>query len=248
MGSNRRDFLAATLAAGAAGMASVTGTQAHAAEKGAGLIQPGNVILFQGDSITDAGRSRETANEPNLRSTLGGGYAWMAASQVLVDHAPGELKIFNRGISGNKVPDLAARWDVDCLQLKPDVLSILIGVNDVWHRRNGKYQGTLESYEADYRTLLKRTLDALPNVKLVICEPFILKAGAIDDSWSPEFDGFRAVAKKMSEEFKTVFVPFQAAFDRAVAYAEPKEWAGDGVHPSLYGASLMAHEWIKAVS
>lgn len=252
MSANRREFLAATLAAGGAGLAAMGGTALSAAEQTAaqqtGFIPPGSVILFQGDSITDAGRSRETANEPNLGATLGRGYAWMAGSHLLVDHPDSKLRIFNRGISGNKVPDLAGRWDADCLALKPDILSILIGVNDIWHRRNGKYDGTLESYEAGYRTLLQRTLEALPHVKLMICEPFVLKCGAIDDSWFPEFDGFRAVAKKMSDEFKTVFVPFQSAFDRAVAYAEPKEWAGDGVHPSPYGAALMAHEWIRALA
>ena len=249
MSSNRRGFLTSTLMAGAAGF-TAAGTQARpaqAADKVSVAIPPGSIILFQGDSITDTGRSRETADTPNLRSTLGSGYAWMAGSHLLVDHPDSDLKVFNRGISGNKVPDLARRWDAVCLRLKPDILSILIGVNDIWHRRNGKYDGTLESYEAGYRELLQRTKEALPDVKLVLCEPFVLKCGAIDDSWFPEFDGFRAAARKLSEEFKTVFVPFQTAFDRAVAYAQPKDWAGDGVHPSPYGAALMAHEWLRHV-
>lgn len=247
MAANRREFLAASMMAGAVGMTGGT-KKLQAAEHWEGLIQPGNAILFQGDSITDAGRSRETADRPNIKSTMGNGYAWMAASQILVDHPESDLKIFNRGISGNKVPDLAQRWDADCLHIKPDLLSILIGVNDIWHRRNGKYQGTLASYEKDYRILLERTMQTLPSVKLVICEPFVLKCGAIDDSWFPEFDGFRAVSKKMAEEFKAVFVPFQGAFDTAITIADPKEWAADGVHPSAFGAALMAHEWIKAVS
>ncbi len=247
MSLDRREFLQTTLAAGMGAGALSLGATATAAEKSQGLIQPGNVVLFQGDSITDTRRSRQTADEPNLKSTLGNGYAWMAALQILTDRPDDNLKIYNRGISGNKVHQLIARWDVDCLQLKPDVLSILIGVNDIWHKLDGKYDGTLETYENDYRKLLTQTKAALPNVKLVICEPFVLRCGAVKDNWFPEFDGFRAIAKKISEEFKTVFVPFQSAFDIAVKYAPPEAWAADGVHPTADGAALMAHEWLKVV-
>ncbi|WP_437187318.1 SGNH/GDSL hydrolase family protein [Planctomicrobium sp. SH668] len=250
MSTTRRNFLTTSFVTGTSALAAgLAVTQPSlAAESHYGLIQPGSTILFQGDSITDAGRSRETAGTPNIASTMGGGYASMAAAHLLVDHADSELKIFNRGISGNKVPDLAARWDADCLALKPDVLSILIGVNDIWHKRNGNYQGTLESYETGYRELLKRTFDQLPDLKLVICEPFVLKSGAVDDSWFPEFDGYREVAKKIAEEFKAVFVPFQSHFDNAISFAEAKHWAGDGVHPSPFGSALMAHEWVRAVA
>ncbi len=248
MNTNRRHFLQTSLAAGT-GLAALSLPQTGiAAEKRHGLIREGITILFQGDSITDTGRSRQTADTPNVKSTLGKGYAWLAGSQLLVDFPKDTIKVYNRGISGNKVHQLAARWDVDCLDLKPDVLSILIGVNDIWHRLNGKYEGTVETYENDYRALLKRTKEALPEVKLVICEPFVLRCGAVNDSWFPEFDKFRAAAKKLSEEFKTVFVPFQSAFDRAIEYAPPENWAADGVHPTSDGASLMAHEWIKAVA
>jgi lysophospholipase L1-like esterase len=248
MSESRREFLRASLAAGVGLGAVSLGQSVQAAQAGAGLFKPGSVILFQGDSITDTRRSRMTADTPNLKSTLGNGYAWLAGSQILVDHAGADLKVFNRGISGNKVYQLSERWDVDCLALKPDVVSILIGVNDIWHKLNGKYDGTVEIYENDYRALLARTKQALPDVKLVVCEPFVLKCGAVNESWFPAFDGYRAAAKKLADEFKAVFVPFQAAFDQAVAYAEPAVWAGDGVHPTGDGAALMAHEWLKAVS
>jgi len=218
-----------------------------AAEKSGGLIKNGDIILFQGDSITDTGRNKKDADEPNVKSNLGKGYAWLAASQLLVDFPENSIKIYNRGISGNKVHQLADRWDGDALNLKPNVLSILIGVNDIWHKLGGRYDGTVETYENDFRALLKRTKDALPDVTLVICEPFVLRCGAVNDKWFPEFDSFRAAAKKLSEEFQTVFVPFQSAFDRAVAYAPPEAWAADGVHPTSDGAALMAHEWLKAV-
>ena len=142
---------------------------------------------------------------------------------------------------------LAKRWEKDCLSLQPEVLSILIGVNDIWHSLNGNYDGTVTTYESDYRKLLKRTIKSLPNVKLVICEPFVLRCGAVTDKWFPEFDKFRAAAKKISIEFNTHFVPFQSMFDEATAIAPPEHWAKDGVHPSSNGSALMAHFWLKSV-
>jgi lysophospholipase L1-like esterase len=126
-------------------------------------------------------------------------------------------------------------------------LSILIGVNDIWHKLNGKYDGTVEVYERDYRALLERTRQALPNIKLVICEPFVLRCGAVNDTWFPLFDEYRAAARRVADSFQATFVPFQSMFDEAVQLAPPNHWAGDGVHPSAFGASLMAHNWLKAV-
>src|SRR5690606_22433718 len=112
-----------------------------------------DVILFQGDSITDAGRKKDS-DEVNNASALGVGYAMLAASALLNDRADMNLKIYNRGISGNKVYQLAERWEKDCLGLKPNVLSILIGVNDYWHKHSGKYDGTVKVYEDDLKKLL----------------------------------------------------------------------------------------------
>lgn len=247
---NRRDFLAQTLGTGAAGLAALSLSQEslHAADRVRPLIAPGDTILFQGDSITDAGRSREKAGDVNNQAALGNGYAWMAASHLLVTQPEAKLNCWNRGISGHKVFQLAERWQADCFDLKPNVLSILIGVNDIWHQLNGNYNGTVETYETDYRKLLQRTRDTLPDVKLVVCEPFVLRCGAVDDKWFPAFDGFRAAAKKLADEFQTVFVPFQGMFDRACEFAPAEHWAKDGVHPSPHGAALMAYQWILSVS
>ena len=212
-----------------------------------GLITPGDVVLFQGDSITDAGRSRELAGEANRQPALGSGYAWLAASGLLVERPGDGLRVFNRGISGNKVFQLRDRWDRDCLALAPDVLSILIGVNDVWHARNGGYDGTVETYERDYDALLERTRAALPAVELVVCEPFVLRCGNVDDSWFPEFDRYRAAARRVADAHRATWVGFQAMFDQATRYASPEHWAPDGVHPSAAGAALMARTWLRAV-
>lgn len=207
----------------------------------------GMTVLFQGDSITDAGRQNRKKPNPNEQASMGNGYASMAASALLTTRPELSLSIFNRGISGNKVHQLDARWQTDCLDHQPDILSILIGVNDIWHRLNGRYDGTVQRYEDDYMSLLERTRKALPDVQLVVCEPFVLKCGAVNEKWFPEFDHYRAVARKVADKQLATFVPFQEMFNRALHYAPPQHWAGDGVHPSLHGASLMADFWLQAV-
>ncbi len=201
-------------------------------------------ILFQGDSITDARRDRK-ADKANDANGLGNGYPFFAAGELLRDHADLKLEILNRGISGNKVPDLAARWQTDCLDLQPTVLSILIGVNDIWHKLNGNYSGTVEDYANGYRKLIEDTQSKLPETRIVICEPFVLKCGAVNDKWFPEFDERREVAVKLATEMKLTLVPFQQMFNRAIEKTAPQYWAADGVHPTLAGHALMANEWRK---
>lgn len=204
-------------------------------------------ILFQGDSITDSGRNRES-NICNTFDQLGSGYALFTATQLLKDHADKQLKIYNRGISGNKVFQLRERWEMETLAFMPDVLSILIGVNDYWHTLGGGYKGTLEIYENDLRALLKYTKEKLPNVQLVLCEPFAVKGGsAIDEpKWFPMFDDYRKALKQIATDFNAVFVPYQSAFDAAMKLAPARYWAADGVHPDLPGRQLMADVWLEA--
>jgi lysophospholipase L1-like esterase len=218
------------------------------AEQLSKFISPGDVILFQGDSITDAGRDRNK-ELPNHARSFGTGYANLIASWLLEEMAGSELSIYNRGISGNKVYQLAERWDKDCLDLSPDVLSILIGVNDYWHKRNGNYDGTPAIFENDYRKLLTRTKEALPDLKLVICQPFILThTSAVDESWVEPFSAYQRIAARMADEFDALWVPFQEAFDQALDLAPATYWAGDGVHPSMAGAQLMAEAWLKTLA
>ena len=207
----------------------------------------GNTILFQGDSITDAGREK-VKELPNNAGSFGQGYAFLTASALLKTLPEKNLTIYNRGISGNKVYQLADRWQKDCLDLKPDVLSILIGVNDYWHKRNGQYNGTVEVYEKDYRKLLQATKDKLPNIKLVICEPFyVLNTSAVDGTWSAPMKEYQEAAKQIAHDFNTLWVPFQQVFDEAVKHAPATYWTGDGVHPGMPGAQLMAEAWLRVV-
>ena len=119
---------------------------------------------------------------------------------------------------------------------------------DIWHKLNGNYDGTVETYNTGFTALVQKTQDALPDTTIVICEPFALRSGAVNDSWYPEFDERRAVAKEVAQAAKTIWVPFQTMFDEAIAAGtEPQYWAGDGVHPTLAGHALMAQTWRKIV-
>jgi len=212
---------------------------AHAAWHGGAPVAAGSVLLFQGDSITDCHRDRGVS-EPNLASGLATGYPLLIAAELLRARPEAGLRIFNRGVSGNTVPDLDARWQTDTLDLKPDILSILIGVNDIWHTLNGTYHGTVEQYESQYNALLDRTKQTLPGVRLVVLEPFVLRTGAVTDAWFPEFDQRRAVAARVAERAGATFVPLHGLFERLSRAAPPAYWAADGVHPTVAGHGVIA--------
>ncbi len=206
-----------------------------------------DIILFQGDSITDWGRNY-SATQPNSTNSLGSGYVLLTAGHLLLKYPEKNLHIYNKGISGNKVYQLADRWDADCLALKSNVLSIHIGVNDFWHTLTNGYTGTIDTYITDFHKFLDRTKQASPNVKLIICEPFALKGvKAVDDKWYPTFDLFRKAARDIATEYNATFVPLQSVFDKAVESAPAPYWNLDGVHPSVAGEALMAQAWMEAV-
>lgn len=213
-------------------------------------LEDGAVVLFQGDSITDAQRDKKNlAERPNNAKALGNGYPFLIASELLRDYPAKQLKIFNRGISGNKVPNLQKRWQKDCIDMKPALLSILVGVNDIWHKMNGRYDGTVEDYRTGFTELLELTKKELPDVKLVVCEPFALRCGAVKDSWYPEFDERRKAAAEVAAAAEAIWVPFQEMFDTAIASGtDPTVWAADGVHPTIAGHALMTETWRKCVN
>lgn len=206
-----------------------------------------DVILFQGDSITDAHRKRDD-NNPNSPAALGQSYPFFASGELLYRYPDKNLKIYNKGVSGNKVYQLAERWDTDCLDIKPTVLSILVGVNDFWHTLTNGYTGTVQKYRDDYKALLDRTKQKLPDIKLIIGEPYAVKGiKAVDDKWYPAFDEYRQTAREIADSYGATFIPYQEIYDKAQKSAPGSWWTGDGVHPNLAGAQLMAEAWLATV-
>jgi lysophospholipase L1-like esterase len=207
-------------------------------------MKPNSKLLFQGDSITDTGRNREIA-QPNIGSALGTGYCHLIAAHLLAGRPNDGLQLYNRGISGNRVVDLYARWRVDAINLQPDVISILIGVNDTWHGFMYDNGVEVERYAAVYRMLLEYTRQQLPQVQFVLCEPFVLPCGVVTPAWISEMDQRRAVVRELADTFDAIFVPFQSILRDALRQAPAEYWAADGVHPTPAGHRLLADCWLQ---
>lgn len=202
-------------------------------------------ILFYGDSITDASRNREVDFRD---SSYGFGYVRAVAGSLLSQH-PLKYEIYNRGISGNRITDLYSRIKIHCWNLEPDVLSILIGVNDVWHEFGGGKNGVdIKRFEKVYRMLLEDTKEVLPNVKIVLMEPFILQGTATQAQWDLflQVKDYAKVVATLAKEYNAIFVPLQEKFDKAAEQYGAEAYLVDGVHPAIAGAQLIADEWVKA--
>ena len=201
-------------------------------------------ILFQGDSITDCQRIRES--NINMPAHLGYGYPNLISGKLLFDHAGEDYQCINQGISGNRVVDLYARWKIDALNFKPDIISILIGVNDVWHEASRQNGVEADRFEMVYRMLLEWTKKVLPDVKFVIMEPFCLPSDVVCESFMPEVKLRAAAAKKVAADFGAIFLPLQDKFDAATQLAPANYWLADGVHPTAAGHRLIANAWMEA--
>ncbi|MGN7360592.1 SGNH/GDSL hydrolase family protein [Paenibacillus sp. SAF-054] len=205
------------------------------------------VILFQGDSITDANRDRGA----NQKHFIGQSYVYLISSRLANENAEKNPTFINRGISGNRVSDLYARWNEDAFSLQPDVISILIGVNDAWRTMSGEPSGVTDRFERAYRHLLEETREVLPDARLILCEPFVLKGSATEekwDGWQARVGVYQGIVRQLAEEFHTIFVPLQDAFDEAATRAEPAYWLHDGVHPTGAGHDVIAKRWLEVVS
>ena len=210
------------------------------------MIETGMTILFQGDSITAAKRD-DSIEQSNHSQALGVGYCNHIASRILRERPADNLKFYNRGISGDRVVDLYARWKADALNLKPNIISILIGVNDTWHEFMGRNGVSPERYETVYRMLLNFTKQKLPKIQLVLCEPFIFKCGVVEDAWLDDIQQRQRIVKTLAAEFGACFVPFQAALNDVLNDAEPEYWVADGVHPTIAGHRVLAECWYQTV-
>lgn len=206
-------------------------------------------ILFQGDSITDCGRNRENS------FSHGTGYPGRVSGILKADE-PYQYITYNRGIGGNRIVDLYARMRIDILQLKPDYMSVLIGINDVWHEYTRGNGVAAPKFEKIYTMLIEEVLQELPNMKIMILEPFVLPGSATcnTEEHPNRWEYFRsecalraAAAKRVAEKFNLTFVPLQEMFDKANADApEMGYWLADGVHPTFAGHELITRAWLDA--
>lgn len=204
------------------------------------LLADRATILFQGDSITDCGRGRE--NDANL----GNGYANQVAAWLNAACPQKNFRFLNRGISGNRVQDLRARWTEDCIRLKPDLVSIFIGINDVWRRYDSNDPTTPDVFETGYRDLLIRIRDEL-DAKVMILEPFVLPVPEDRLAWREDLDPKIDAVRRVAREFGASYVPLDGLFAAVAAKRPPVFWAADGVHPTQAGHALITQAWLKTV-
>ena len=198
-------------------------------------------IVFQGDSITDAGRDRNDAHQ------LGGGYPAYAAKFLKESHPDTEFEFLNFGISGNRTCQLFDRLYAEGITQQPDVISILIGINDIWHRHSARILTTDEQLLLNYREILKR-LKNETNAKIVILAPFLLDCTDKEDIRTDLLRILPAI-RALADEFADVFIPLDALLDEAMkTQPEPHYYSGDGVHPNGNGAAFIGKAYAEAIS
>jgi lysophospholipase L1-like esterase len=204
------------------------------------LIQANATVLFQGDSITDAGRDRQ---EP---TNLGRGYALLASAWFGALYPEKNVKFINRGMGGNRAADLRERWQADCLALQPDWVSILIGVNDMWRRYDSGQPTSIETFESNYRDILSRVKTSLDS-RLIIATPFLLPVREEQKGWREDLDPKIEVTRQLAKEFEAILLPLDTIFNQALTRQPAAYWASDGVHPTPAGHGLIAQSWLRAV-
>lgn len=204
------------------------------------LFTPQQKIVFIGDSITDCGR-RDAA------APFGSGYVSVARALVLARYPELTLQFVNKGIGGNTVRDLAARWEQDVVAEQPNWLSVMIGINDVWRAFDGRPEHAvpLDEYESTLRALLDRAR-AATGARLILMEPYIIEPSP-EQPMRREMDRYGAVVQAIAADYDAILVRTQAAFDTALQHTTPADWAQDRVHPNLPGHAIIALAWLRAV-
>lgn len=198
-------------------------------------------ILFLGDSITDVGRNRE---DP---ASMGAGYPLLVSAR-LGARQPGRFTFRNTGVGGDRSVDIYARIKRDCWNLEPDVISLLMGINDVWHEIGDRNGVDAERFYRICRMLIADTRERLPEARLLLMEPFVLPGTGTRDGWE---DFVREVplraqaVRQAAEEFHALYLPLQAMFDERCKAAPPDYWLMDGVHPTPAGHQLIADAWLE---
>ena len=205
------------------------------------LIKNNSLVLFQGDSITDTGRNRDGSDD------LGVGYASFIASMFPVRFPDLNIRFLNRGIGGNRVSDLQARWQADCIDLQPDIVSILIGVNDCQREGGPNIYTELEKFEVAYRDILERT-QKNTSAKLIIIEPFILPMSDDIMTRRRDLDLKIGVVRKMAREYKALLIPMDGIFAQYSVHRPMQVWSTEGVHPTREGHMLIAEKWMESIS
>ena len=198
-------------------------------------------ILFQGDSITDAGRDKRNYHD------MGKGYPKYASRLIAEAHADTEFEFINFGIGGNRTCQLFDRIYLDAIAFQPDVISILIGINDIWHRYNKESIATTDEQIAlNYRCILER-IKKETNAKIMILAPYVLDCDD-KDAMREDLKTVLPIIRKLADEYADVYVPLDEYFAEAIkTQPEPKFYSADGVHPNENGSAFIGKLYAEAI-
>lgn len=207
------------------------------------FFNDGDIILFQGDSVTDCGRSRDLGRPAS--ELLGSGYPLVFRRMYDMLFPDNRVQIVNRGVSGDKIRDLLERYDEDLLAVKPNVISLMIGINDTWHDfPDGNTP--VDRFEKEYETLLRQLKADLPQTKLLILEQFAILSNPERSAWRDDLAEKRAVTRRLAEKYADHFIPIFDRMEEAERGGLPgTALAADGVHPAPTGHALIAGEILK---
>ncbi len=203
-------------------------------------------LVMIGDSITDSGRGRPIGE--GLFGAIGNGYAGLVSGLIGSTYPEKEIRIVNMGCSGDTVRELKARWDSDVLQLKPDWLSIMIGINDVWRQLDlplmPEAHICIEEYSNTLEDLIQQTLPTLKG--LILMTPFFIES-CKNDRMRSTMDAYGNVVRELAVKYNAVFVDTQAAFDGLLEHFHSSSLAWDRVHPNVTGHMVIARAFLKAI-
>lgn len=203
-------------------------------------IKSNSIVLFQGDSITDVNRDR---NDP---TNLGFGYPMMAAASYQSMYPEDCVQFLNRGISGDRTIDLRKRWQQDCIDIHPDVITILVGLNDTWRRFDSNDPTSVEDFEENYRELLNE-IRYNTDARVILMEPFLLPVPEFRRQWREDLDPKIHVVRNLAVEFEVALIPLDGIFAQAATRRDADFWSADGVHPTAAGHALIARTWLETV-
>lgn len=202
----------------------------------------GTTVLFYGDSITDASRDRENPFH------MGHGYAKKAADIYTALYPDSRVQFYNRGVGGDRLTDLLQRYDRDVRAIKPDFVSILIGINDTWRRYDRGLIVTEDEFERQYRELLGRLHSDFPDSPIMLIEPFLLPTDRAKMSYWEDLAPKIEIVKKLAKELSDFYLPSGQLFDEVIREGySPEQLSEDGVHPTNIGHDYLAMKWLQII-
>lgn len=207
------------------------------------IFKPNDIILFQGDSITDCSRNKLNRND------LGEGYVNLINYYIESHFPESHITCYNKGIYGNRTINLKRRWRRSTLSLSPDILSLLAGINDTWRRYDLNLVTTPEKFRENYLYLIDKALENNSNLKLVLMSPFLLPTSNEQLEWFEDLNPKIEIIKEIAKEYHAIYIPLQEIFNKNITLEKPNcYWTVDGVHPTPEGHALIAKEWLLATT